>query len=315
MFEENILFVCPKTGEWPPRAWGAVEIVCYELSKALNSLGVNSIVFPTNHLEDLVKYIENNKKQTPFTFIHLEYDDHHKWYLALRLLYPTLRIGATSHFAYLTQLDKQPFYRNTTFLQTLECIQKGLEYYPLTSAIQNLFSNSYLPIPNGASTEIRFTDNPTFRKRAICLGKVESRKGQYRLQTIPRIDFVGPNSSNSLLLKNYKGEWTRKEVYNNLTEYDVLILLSEAEAAPLVVLEGLMAGCGIVCTEICKGNLPELSWVRYVDLQCSPQTIEEAIDKVCSFTQEERRKRREWAEKNISWLNIAKVYKKKIFSA
>lgn len=315
MVKNTILFVCPKTGSWPPTAWGAVEIVCYELSKSLNSIGISSTVLPTNSLEELVSCIEANKKDNPFTFIHLEYDDHHKWYFTLRLLYPDIRIGATSHFAYLTQLEKQPFYKSTTFLQTLECVRKGLEYYPLTSSIQKLFPNSKSKIPNGASTEIRFTDNPLFRKRAICLGKLESRKGQHRLQNIARIDFIGPLSSSYPIPKNYKGEWSRSEVYESLTDYDVLILMSEAEAAPLVVLEGLMAGCGIVCTEICRADLPDLPWISIIDIDSSNEVIEKAIDTVSFLTQEERQSRRLWAERNISWKRSAEIYKEIVFSA
>lgn len=307
MIDSKILFVCPKTGPWPPQSWGAVEIVVYELSKALQNLGVKVDVFPTNSLESLVSYIKN--KNNYYSFLHLHYDDYHKWYFCLKILFPSLRIGATSHFAYLTQLEKQPFYSKTTFLQTLLAIENGLEYYPLTQEIQKRIPKSLSVIPNGASTDIRFSDNPTFKSKAICLAKVEPRKGQFRLQTFSTIDFIGPSQNH---FQNYLGEWSRQKIQESLTEYNVLILMSEAEAAPLVILEGLMAGCGIVCTDVCRGNLPSLDWIRYLPLTASLQEIQSAIDSL-SCSPEDRKIRRIWAEQNISWSVSAKLYLQNVF--
>jgi glycosyltransferase involved in cell wall biosynthesis len=312
MEDFTVLFVCPKSGPWPPKSWGAVEIVVYELSTSLQAIGVKADVFPTNSLADLVSYI---KKNLSYSILHLHYDDFHRWYWILKILFPSLRILATSHFAYLTQLDKQPFYRDTTFFHTYSAIQEGLEYYPLTPQIQSLFPKRLSVIPNGASLDIRFSEFPRFQTRTICLGKVEPRKGQHRLQTFSSIDFVGPLSSKTEIPRNYKGEWTRQDIYQNLTDYGCLILLSEAEAAPLVILEGLMAGCGIVCTSICLGNLPALPWIQTVSLTESSENIQQAISKVSSCSPEDRILRRKWAEQNISWNTIAQLYKKIVLNA
>ena len=56
-------------------------------------------------------------------------------------------------------------------------------------------------------------------------------------------------------LPNYLGEWTKETLYNNLTEYGNLILLSEGEADPLVVKEALIAGLGVVISECSAANL------------------------------------------------------------
>ena len=44
-------------------------------------------------------------------------------------------------------------------------------------------------------------------------------------------------------------------MYSNLTEYGNLVLLSEGEADPLVVKEGLIAGLGVVVSECASANL------------------------------------------------------------
>jgi hypothetical protein len=55
--------------------------------------------------------------------------------------------------------------------------------------------------------------------------------------------------------KRIIGEWTKDYIYDNLTDNVNLILLSDSEAAPLVVLEGLMAGLGLVVSENSTANL------------------------------------------------------------
>jgi hypothetical protein len=55
--------------------------------------------------------------------------------------------------------------------------------------------------------------------------------------------------------KRIIGEWTKYYIYDNLTDNVNLILLSDSEAAPLVVLEGLMAGLGLVVSENSTANL------------------------------------------------------------
>ena len=44
----------------------------------------------------------------------------------------------------------------------------------------------------------------------------------------------------------YKGEWSKERLYDEMTNYGNLVLLSDGEADPLVVKEELMAGLGVV---------------------------------------------------------------------
>ena len=55
--------------------------------------------------------------------------------------------------------------------------------------------------------------------------------------------------------KNYLGEWDKKDLYNNLTHFANLVLLSDGEAHALVCMEALSAGLGLVISEWASANL------------------------------------------------------------
>ena len=55
--------------------------------------------------------------------------------------------------------------------------------------------------------------------------------------------------------KNYLGEWSKEDLFYNLTDYANLILLSDGEAHPLVCMEALAAGLGLVISEWATANL------------------------------------------------------------
>ena len=44
-------------------------------------------------------------------------------------------------------------------------------------------------------------------------------------------------------------EWSKDKLYNELTDYGNLVLLSDGEAHPLVCLEAFAAGLGVVVSE------------------------------------------------------------------
>jgi hypothetical protein len=56
-------------------------------------------------------------------------------------------------------------------------------------------------------------------------------------------------------MNNYLGEWDKEYLYENLTNFSNLVLLSDGEAHPLVCLEALSAGLGLVISEFATANL------------------------------------------------------------
>ena len=80
------------------------------------------------------------------------------------------------------------------------------------------------------------------------------------------IDFIGPKNCNRFNFEseNYLGSWTREQVYQELTEYGNLILLSEGEADPLVVKEALCCGLGVILSETSSKNLETTDFITII---------------------------------------------------
>jgi hypothetical protein len=90
--------------------------------------------------------------------------------------------------------------------------------------------------------------------RSIYVGKIDERKRQHIFQGKNlSIDFVGPIGSDKFNKNDpcYLGIWSQEQKYNNLTEYGNTLLLSTSEngGPPLVCLEGMASGLGLVISE------------------------------------------------------------------
>jgi hypothetical protein len=147
----------------------------------------------------------------------------------------------------------------------------------------------------------------------LYLGKIETRKCQYKYQHNKTIDFVGnyANSAFNPNVLNYLGEWNKETLYKNLTNYANLVLLSNGEADPLVVKEALMCGLGVVISERAAANLntelPFIDIVRNEDL--------DNIEKIDSIIENNRIKSiglrysiRKYAMDNFDWNKIIDSY-------
>lgn len=327
--EKKVLFVTGYCESWPPKGWGATSVICYELSRALEKRGVKTMVVAEKTFD---KTIEAIRWFNP-SIVHFEYDDYAIGCILLKELFPNLRCAATSHFAYLCSpemLKKENYYYEITFKNFIRAIKAGIEFYPCSEQVRQTYEIlgdvdlSKSPIlPNGGSDTIQFSESAKYPDKAICLARIEKRKGQGRLCFQKNVDFYGPYSSqedldllgNQNKEKFYKGEMTREMINTNLTEYGALVLLSKAEAAPFVVPEALMAGLGLVITDVCAVNL-DLSkpWICVLSQQEAddPQIVRKAISETLVEAAElgVRKEIREYALKNHSWDAAADRYLK-----
>ena len=131
------------------------------------------------------------------------------------------------------------------------------------------------------------------------------------------LDFAGnlADSRFNSNSENYLGEWNKEYLYENLTNYASLVLLSDGEAHSLALLEGMMAGLGIVISEYSTANLDlELPFIDVVpeDKIQDEEFIKKTIEKNREVSVKMRKEIRKYTVDNFSWENVVKKYDKLI---
>jgi glycosyltransferase involved in cell wall biosynthesis len=172
--------------------------------------------------------------------------------------------------------------------------------------------------PNGARYDLfKYNEVPQFSDRSIYLAKITDRKKQYLYQDISNLYFAGNLDDHRFNSKrnNYLGEWDKQTLYNNLTDYSNLVLLSDGEADPLVTKEAMMAGLGLVLSEYSVANLnltkPFIDVIPNERLN-DVDYVSKVIEKNKSVSIKHRKEIREYAINNFSWDKIIKTYIEKI---
>lgn len=244
----RICFVAPGEIEIPPNGWGALETVVWNQYSQLKIKNYDVKIINDKDTNKTYEAIESFNPD----LVHLHYGKHYEI-----LPYIHRRKIITNHDGSFIQSSK--FHEHIIRQFMFDC-----EFFMLTSWEKQLLQEIGIPknnikiLPNGVDFN-QFTklNKPTINK-SICLGKIDSRKNQSKLQKLNcDIVFVGQNADPTFnpMDNNYIGQWNRQEVFTNLTNYTNLILLSNAELQPLVCLEGLSAGLGLVISEQSAQNL------------------------------------------------------------
>jgi len=176
------------------------------------------------------------------------------------------------------------------------------------------FTGPIKTLGNGARDDLfRFTNEPKKAGRSAYVAKIEFRKAQYKYQSIDCIDFIGNyfNSPFSIKETNYLGEWSKKTLYENLTDYGNLILLSDGEADPLVIKEALIVGLGVVVSECSSANLdqtkPFITVIPDEQLD-NINYVRSKIDENRAVSLKMREEIRQYALENFAWSVIIKKY-------
>jgi glycosyltransferase involved in cell wall biosynthesis len=316
----KVLLISSGCGEWPNNGWGACENLTADFCWALQQSGVDAQVIHSSTLQkDLIEKITSWMPD----IVHCEYDDH---ILELQMVlnrFPSIKVIITTHYAFLSQSYKliQDGYMYRFLMTSQLAKHSGLILAPLSQEIAYVYtdiggvpSEKMWIFPNGTRVDaIRCSEVPLYQDKAVCLGKIEDRKNQHLLQTIQSLDFIGPVCDDRFdaTRVNYKGKWTRDELYEKLTDYSCLVLFSKAEAHPLVIGEALAAGCAIVCNQVAAANLPvEMPWICVVndDMIKDSSKMEKVISNMCSIGIKHRKEIRAWAETNLDWRIRAKTY-------
>lgn len=300
----RIALIGPGIMPIPPPGWGAVEILIWDYYQELTRLGHKVIIINTPDREQIVALVNRGK----FDFVHLHYDVF--WSLLDRFQCP--KIAITSHYPYIDQSEKHRrdgYFPIFSFLTTQQKYMNFVLADKDAEAFKRAGANSttIYKIKNGINSSVfRFSENPVFKDRSIYLGKITPRKNQAKYQKIAGIDFVGGchDSLFDTSQSNFLGEWTRERIYKDLTEYGNMVLLSEGEADPLVVKEGLIAGLGIVVNRSSAENLDlELDFITVIE-DNKMEDIDYITEKIAKNREISLRKRIEIREYGISRFDI-----------
>jgi len=309
----KIFLIGPGLSHIPPTGWGAIESLIWDYYENLLSHGIDVSIINKVDLNQVV--LECNASQPDV--VHIMYDD----YCIIAPHLTCKKIIYTSHFAYITSPEleyKYKHYFQKIFMRVIEH-QKHIKIHAISPLIGDVykkygFEGTIRTISNGAREDkFHFTNKPSKSDRSVYVAKIEFRKRQYKYQSIQVIDFVGNYHDSPFDCKslNYLGEWSKPTLYKNLTEYGNLILLSNGEADPLVVKEGLIAGLGVVISECSSANLD----LSRPFITVIPNDKLEDLDYVASKIKENRaisvsmrKEIREYALTNFSWASIIKNY-------
>ena len=250
----KISIVGPGIMPIPPTGWGAVEILIWDQKLALEKLGHEVDIVNTPSPVEILQQINKFRPD----FVHVQYDDFVE--LCPYIQYPN---AITSHFGYLEQPNRWDYYgprvaqKFAQIKPNIFCLSPGIkEVYEKRMGIP---SDQLFVTPNGVNVEkFKFEKLPLTHDmcKSIYLAKIDYRKRQHMFQSIDSLYYAGNNADQRFdTNKNYLGEWSKETLYNDLTQYGNLVLLSDGEAHPLVCLEAFAAGLGVVISQWAAANL------------------------------------------------------------
>ncbi len=302
----KITLVGPGIMPIPPTGWGAVEILIWDTKNALEELGHEVQIVNTKNARQIIDEINSFRPD----FVHVHYDEFIGIYPYIQ--YPK---AITSHFGYLEQPQMFNGYVNVfnafgDIKPNIFCLSEGISR--VYQVMLGMPPEKLFVTPNGVNSEVfSYTDSPEHSNRSIYLAKIDYRKRQHLFQSIDSLWYAGNIADQRFNSnKNYLGEWSKETLYKNLTQYGNLVLLSDGEAHPLVCMEALACGLGVVVSQFGTANLDTTK--DFIDV--IPEEKIEDIGYIESVIVQNReysiKHRKEIVEysKQFSWSNIIQNY-------
>ena len=286
----------------PPTGWGAVEILIWDSKNALEALGHKVQIINTKDGREIINQINSFKPD----FVHVQYDEFVP--LMPYIQYPC---AITSHFGYLERKEMFGGYINVAnefqrIKPNVFCLSEGIQ--KVYNVMFNIPKEKTFVTPNGVNIDrFRVTDTPKYPDRSLYLAKIDYRKRQHMFQSIDSLWYAGNIADNRFNQnKNYLGEWSKETLYNNLTEYGNLVLLSDGEAHPLVCMEALAAGLGIVVCQWGSANLDTSKEFITVIPENKISDIAYVESKMIENREYSRHHRKDILEysKQFDWINV-----------
>lgn len=302
----KICFIAPGEIEIPPRNWGALEGVVWHLQRELQKLGNEVLII---NEKDTQKTYNQVKAFDP-DVLHLHYGKHYE-------ILPkfSCRKIATSYDGSFEASHR--FHDHITRRYLYDCEFFCLRKYEKEFFLQiGIAPRNIKMLPLGVPANLfKLSQNPSKPNKTLYLGKIDDRKRQYSFQAKGLgIEFVGPNASSKFDESDpsYLGVWTQEEKFTKLTEYSNLALLSVSENGnpPLVCLEAMAAGLGIIISEASNEGLDlnrKFITVIPEDKIQDSEYLKKVIRENGEYSVSNRSEIVEYANQR-SWANTAKIY-------
>jgi glycosyltransferase involved in cell wall biosynthesis len=286
-----------------------------------NFLGKDGHQIDTFNHEDVHRVIEEINSND-YDFVHL----HNGAFVSDFGLALQQKFCFTSHAGYL--LKSQEW--DDTFKQEFQSYLNAPGIIALSAASKQLFldagySGYIFTQANGIDTQ-KINRQHQGNGKAICLGWIQPRKQQRLLAEIVdgelTIDFVGPLDDLNFVegkTTKYLGVWSSADVYQRLTEYSCLVLISNGEVAPLVVLEAMAAGLSVVISNSANANLHVKDFIRVLPDNILTDASAENQKVVCEVIRETilnnqllRPEIAAYAKENFDFAPITKNYVRQV---
>jgi glycosyltransferase involved in cell wall biosynthesis len=301
-------------GPIPPKDWGAVEGILWHHKLHLERMGHSVDIANTDAIHQSI-YVANRRV---YDFVHCHNDrfvlpcvSHLKWPLAV-----------TSHHGRLHEFDPDNSDAHGGLHYLFRDTLRAPANFVLSERIRQLYVRlgytGFLRVLRNAVEAEEFRVVPRGNGKAVCVGQISPRKRQRWLAEIARnrvrVDFVGPwddprESDLTHETSDWLGVWDKPTLYERLGEYSCLVLLSESEAAPKVVLEGLAAGLSVVITEACRANLTDEEFITVIpDGETRPDVIAHAIQTAIDNNPRLRPAIREYALQRFNYSVVVPEY-------
>jgi hypothetical protein len=237
----------------PPPGWGANEILIWDTYLLLTEQGHDVKIVNTSDLKQAIYEIEIFSPHIVHVYAERFFD---------------ILLGLNCYKKYITpQAVEMPLLKHpriadcdVIFIAVSEVVYEKYKEV----GVKNIKL-----VPNGANENVfNFKEICSIPDRSIYLAAITDRKCQYKYQSISSIDFVGiylDGDRFPVIHPHYLGHWQKPKVYNELTNYANLVLLSESECHSFAVCEALMAGLGLVVSEAAAVNLDTTNpWITVV---------------------------------------------------
>ncbi len=300
----------------PPTGAGATEDIIWEYKIHLEKLGHKAFIINTTNRRKITSILNRRRPD----IVHLHYAPYAK---AVGKTGVPMKIFTDHHaLPLLPSTAVRPEFFNIPLFHFLkyDFFLGALSAVYADRASFFIDSPKIFMTPNGVNTDkFRFRATPIHHDRSIYLARVASFKRQHLVQDIASIDFVGPlppyghrYDKFEQTRGNYLGEWTRDHVYEHLSDYANLVLLSRIEATtPLVVAEAMACGLGVVVSTVCTSNLDlSLPWVSVIPENKLDDLafVEAEITRNREISLRWRKKIRAYAVENYSWKKLVSRY-------